>query len=184
TRHAGGACWRRNTLGSAPRPKKSWVALLGSSAPLRAQPARPPPARDRALREHRADHHRPGPDATRGTGDGFRVLGRELPAAALADDDRPRCLPAVPVDEEGGRLAVRGRPAIAPAHERRDRGEEIPSLRGEDVLEARWVVAVPPPLDDAVLRQRREPVGEHVRRDAEVAAEVLEARDAREQVAE
>src|SRR5580765_230011 len=27
-RHGGGACWRRNILGSAPRPKKSWVALL------------------------------------------------------------------------------------------------------------------------------------------------------------
>src|SRR5881397_1127645 len=27
-RHVSGACWRWNTLGSAPRPKKSWVALL------------------------------------------------------------------------------------------------------------------------------------------------------------
>src|SRR6185369_13047389 len=31
-RHGGGACWRRNTLGSAPRPKKSWVALLVQDA--------------------------------------------------------------------------------------------------------------------------------------------------------
>src|SRR5580765_1898793 len=32
-RHGGGACWRRNTLGSVPRPKKSWVALLGHPEP-------------------------------------------------------------------------------------------------------------------------------------------------------
>src|SRR5580765_802420 len=30
-RHGGGACWRRNTLGSAPRPKKSWVAFLATA---------------------------------------------------------------------------------------------------------------------------------------------------------
>ena len=36
-RHGGGACWRRNTLGSAPRPKKSWVALLGTPTPFRTR---------------------------------------------------------------------------------------------------------------------------------------------------
>src|SRR5580765_4564267 len=47
-RHGGGACWRRNTLGSAPRPKKSWVALLdcergldlADDAAVRLAPAR------------------------------------------------------------------------------------------------------------------------------------------------
>src|SRR6185369_258149 len=55
-RHGGGACGRRNTLGSAPRPKKAWVALTSRAARAVDAPdprsARPDVEEDEAV-EHR-----------------------------------------------------------------------------------------------------------------------------------
>src|SRR5690349_15990112 len=52
-RHGGGACWRRNTLGSAPQPKKSRVARVALLVP--AEP--PPRVRGARTVRHRRDLH-------------------------------------------------------------------------------------------------------------------------------
>jgi hypothetical protein len=75
-------------------------------------------------------------------------------------------------------------PAIAPAHQGGEHRIEVDAHLGEPVLVAirRLLVAVL--LEHAPLDQRREPVGEDVACDAEVALDLLEAAQAHEDVAQ
>jgi hypothetical protein len=75
-------------------------------------------------------------------------------------------------------------PAVAPAGERDDDGIEVAALLGETVLVARRPLLVGHALEDAVLGQLLQAIGEAMARGAEVGVEVLEAAHAEEGVAQ
>ena len=99
---------------------------------------------------------------------------------------RSSCSSSVPqaswTSKVGG-VAVDG-PAVAPAHEGDEGGGEVAALGGEPVLVADRALLVGDPLEDAGVDQLVEAVGEDVAGDAEVVAEVAEAADAPERVAQ
>jgi hypothetical protein len=80
----------------------------------------------------------------------------------------------------GGRRVV----AVAPLHERDDRRPEVDALLAEAVLEALGALLVAPALEQALLGQALEAIGQDVAGDAEAALEVVEAADAQEGVAD
>ncbi len=77
-----------------------------------------------------------------------------------------------------------GHPAIAPTRQRDDYGVEIASFRGQPILETTRAVLVRHPVEDAVLGELAQPVGETVARGAQVLLEILEAPYAEEGVAQ
>ena len=98
-----------------------------------------------------------------------QVAGDLAAAVAMADDDRGP--------------GLRGVVAIAPLQQGHHHRPQVDALLGEPVLEARRAILVGHALEDALLDEPPEAVGQHVARDAEVALEVLEAAHAHERVA-
>lgn len=110
------------------------------------------------------------------------VVAGEFFAAVGASGHHVGGVPAVFVDGDAG--DVRVFPFVAePPHCEED-VEEIPALVGEPVLMARWVVLVGDCLQDAVGDQLLQPVRKDVAGDLQVALEVVEAADAKEDVAD
>ena len=91
-------------------------------------------------------------------------------AAAVADDARPAA---------GCRVV-----AVAPVRQRDHDRPEVDALLGQVVLEALRALLIEAALEDAVVDESLQAVGEHVAGDAEIALEVLEAADAEERVAQ
>ena len=73
--------------------------------------------------------------------------------------------------------------AVAPLQQGHHDRPQIEALLGQPVLEARGALLVGHALEDALVDEAAEAVGEHVARDAEVALEVVEAAHAHERLA-
>jgi hypothetical protein len=74
--------------------------------------------------------------------------------------------------------------AIAPFHEQDERGAELASFVGEDVLGPAGPLGIWNAVQNALVGQQLEAVGEHVGRDPKAALEVLESFDAEHGVAQ
>ena len=81
------------------------------------------------------------------------------------------------VDEQGGWLAVVG-PAVAPAHQGDERRHQLRALLRQHVLASFGPLLVGAGLDDPLSDQRLEPVGQHVRGDAQILLDLPEATQA------
>ena len=131
------------------------------------------PARGRALGRRERARARLGDDVARaelGAAPRARQVARDLAAAlAMADDARAPRL---------GRVV-----AIAPLQQGHHDRPQVEALLGQAVLEARGAVLVGHALEDALVDEAAEAVGEDVARDAEVALEVVEAAHAHERLA-
>src|SRR5262249_52391171 len=73
---------------------------------------------------------------------------------------------------------------VAPLAQRRERDVQLEAFRGEPVFEALRALAVADPLQDPLLDEAPEPVGEHVPRDAEALLKLVEAALPEEDVAD
>src|SRR5581483_3765851 len=73
--------------------------------------------------------------------------------------------------------------AVTPLHEREQHEAELTSLLRQPVLEALGPLAVGDALDDRLVDEAAETVGEHVARDAEAVEELVEAAVAEHEVA-
>ena len=74
--------------------------------------------------------------------------------------------------------------AVAPLHQRDDRGPQVEALFGEEVFEALGALLVAAPFQHAVLEQTLQARVEDVARDAEVALQLVEATQPEEDVAD
>jgi EmrB/QacA subfamily drug resistance transporter len=72
---------------------------------------------------------------------------------------------------------------VSPLHERREREPQVAALRREPVLEALRALLIADALEDAVLDELRQAIGEDVSRDTEAFVELLEPPPPEERVA-
>jgi hypothetical protein len=86
------------------------------------------------------------------------------------------------VFEHDGRSALSGGVLVAPPHQGDEDRVEVDALLAEPVLEPGRVVLVPPPLEDAVLDEPPEAVGQDVAGRAGVPLELLEPPDPEERL--
>ena len=77
--------------------------------------------------------------------------------------------------DQHGRPAVGAGVAVAPLHQRDERRPQVGALLGQAVLVALGALLVAALLEDALVNEAGQAVGEHVARDSQVALEVLEA---------
>ena len=85
------------------------------------------------------------------------------------------------VHQERGRFTVDG-PAVAPTHECDQRRRKVHALGGESILEAGWAILVLHLVQDVVLHEPAEPIGEQVASDAKIIMELAKAVDPAEDV--
>lgn len=88
------------------------------------------------------------------------------------------------VDELDGRPGRSGGMAIAPVHQRHEDRRQIAAGRREAILRAQRALLVRHLLENPVIHQSGQAIGEQVAGDAEVAVEVLETSDPPERVAQ
>ena len=115
---------------------------------------------------------------------GVRVASPQALAAlhaAAAVVDQPA---AHLVADQHRRALGLGQVAVAPVHHGDHHRPQVEPLLGEEVLVAGRALLVRALLEDVLLNQPREPVGEHVARDAEVVLDLVEAPAAVEDVAD
>src|SRR4051812_39863648 len=112
------------------------------------------------------------------------VARRQVRAAGVAREPAGHLAAAVAVADDARRAARRGVVAVAPLHQRDDRRPEVEPLLAEAVLEALGALLVAVALDQALVDQPLEPLGQDVARDAEIALEVVEPAHPEERVAD
>ena len=78
------------------------------------------------------------------------------------------------VDQQGGRLPIDG-PAISPAHEGNERGGEVHALCGQAVLVSLRSILVLDLVQDVVVDEPCQPVGEQVASDTKIVVKLTKA---------
>jgi hypothetical protein len=91
---------------------------------------------------------------------------------------------AATVLEHHRRPSLRGRVTVAPLHQRDDRRPQVEALLGQHVLVTQRPLLVGDPFEHPQLGQPPQTRLEDVARDAEVRAELVEAANAEEHVAD
>src|SRR5690606_29536273 len=115
---------------------------------------------------------------------GTRVLGRHLLATATAHGACRRVRPAGLVQQPGRWAGIRRLPTVAPSDDRREDLEELPALVRQQVLVPPRPVLVRPATNHRVALELVKPSRQDVRRHAEIPAQVLEAVQAGEEIAQ
>src|SRR3954451_20788910 len=133
-----------------------------------------PPARSR----------RSTPGRSSGGPNELDVLALELVAAPLAAQVPVGGAAAVAVQQGARRPGGRGVELVAPQHQVRERLPQRAALGGQAVLVARWALLVAAALEDALVDEALEAVGEDLLGEAEAPLEVLKSADAVEGVAD
>lgn len=77
------------------------------------------------------------------------------------------------VDQHGGRFAV-GEPAIAPLHERDERGGEVLAFVGEDILKTHGAVLIGHSFEHASVHELAQAIGQEILGNAEIFLELAE----------
>src|SRR4051812_45030643 len=112
------------------------------------------------------------------------VARRQARAARVAREVRGDLAAALAVAHDARRALGRRVVAVAPLHQRDDRRPQVDALLAEAVLEALRALLVAMALEQSLVGQALEAVGQHIAGDAEVALEVVEAAHAEEGVAD
>jgi hypothetical protein len=115
--------------------------------------------------------------------DGLSVVGVDVLSAFRAYDadfDAVTAWLVQQLDWRGGK----GGPRVAPLHQRGVDGKQRAPLGREPVLVARGILAICSALENAVVDQPVEPVGQHVARQADPTLEVFESARAVERLAQ